>query len=37
VISEVDPLKDLSALSDPDKTLAAIVADGRPIRNRMDT
>lgn len=35
VVTEVDPLEDLAALADPEKTLSVIVSRGKPIRNRL--
>lgn len=36
VITDVDPLDDLAALADPEKTLAVIIARGQPVRNRLN-
>jgi imidazolonepropionase-like amidohydrolase len=35
VVTDVDPLDDLAALADPEKTLAVIIARGQPVRNRL--
>ena len=35
VVTEVDPLNDLAALADSEKALVAIIARGRPVRNRL--
>ncbi|MFQ5417967.1 MAG: amidohydrolase family protein, partial [Myxococcota bacterium] len=33
VVTGVDPLEDLAALADPERTLSVIIARGQPIRN----
>jgi len=35
VVTDVDPLEDLAALADPEKTLSVIIARGLPVRNRL--
>lgn len=35
VITDVDPLDDLAALADPEKTLSVIIARGQPVKNRL--
>jgi imidazolonepropionase-like amidohydrolase len=35
VVTDVDPLDDLAALADPEKTLSVIIARGQPVKNRL--